>query len=163
MIARIIRLICIWLSTKLPSITIPTSDKKPYLTRYYCFWADRIFGNIYLHHFHSSDTDIAPSGEFYFHSHPWPWSVSIILVGGYKEIRLVWNNDLKKYGFYEKIYRFGNLNFLNDKIFHRVELLENDAWSLFFTGWRSKNRNWGFMDPVTAKYVDFTNISKAIK
>jgi hypothetical protein len=152
-----IRKFCQWLAKFLPSITIPTPDGKPYLTRYYLFGADRPWGNIFLHHFHSSDMDIAPSGAYYLHNHPWPWSFSIILVNGYVEIRR------STTGLLANTYRPGSINILTDQDFHRVQLLEEDCWSFFFTGWRSKNRSWGFWDPTTHKYLDFKNFAKAVE
>lgn len=154
-----IRKICEWLAKRLPSFTIPTPDGKPYLTRYYLFGADRKWGNIFLHHFHSSDMDKAPSGAYYLHNHPWPWSFSIILAGGYEEARRYQPADIMVW----KKYYPGSINVLSDKDFHRIELLEKDGWSLFFTGWRSKKRSWGFWDPVTKEYLDFKNFSKAIE
>lgn len=154
-----LRKFCEWLAKRLPSITIPTPDGKPYLTRYYLFGADREIGNIFLHHFHCSDADVAPSGELYLHNHPWPWSFSLILVGGYKEYRL----DNGTGVILDKEFLPGSMNTLSDKDFHRVELLGNDGWSIFFTGWRSKKRSWGFWDPKTKEYLDFTNIAKAVE
>jgi hypothetical protein len=153
-----IKRLCLWLSKYLPSITIPTPDGKAYLTRYYIFGADRAWGNVFLHHFHSSDMDVAPSGTYYLHNHPWPWSFSIILVGGYYEERRVKNDVIIRNKFEP-----GSINTLSDKDFHRVELLEEDGWSLFFTGWRSKKRSWGFWDRVTKEYVDFKTIAKAVE
>ncbi len=155
-----LRTICEWLAKRLSSITIPTPEGNPYLTRYYLFGADRAFGNIFLHHFHSSDLDVAPSGEYYLHNHPWPWSFSIILVNGYREWRRI---DKDSANLKLKKYRPGSINVLTDKDFHRVELSHGDAWSLFFTGWRSKNRSWGFWDPFTKEYLDFKNFAKAIE
>lgn len=155
-----LRTFCEWLAKRLPSITIPTPEGNPYLTRYYLFGADRAFGNIFLHHFHSSDMDVAPSGEYYLHNHPWPWSFSIILVNGYREWRRI---DKDSANLKLKKYRVGSINILTDKDFHRVELTHDDAWSFFFTGWRSKKRSWGFWDPFTKEYLDFKNFAKAIE
>lgn len=155
-----IKQFCEWLAKRLPSFTIPTPDGKPYLTRYYIFGADRAFGNIFLHHFHSSDMDVAPSGEYYLHNHPWPWSFSIILVNGYVEFRRM---DKDSANLRRKKYNPGSINILTDKDFHRVVLHKEDAWSFFFTGWRSKKRSWGFWDPFTKEYLDFKNFSKAIE
>lgn len=153
-----IRKICNWLAKRLPSFTIPTPDGEPYLTRYYLFGADRKWGNIFLHHFHSSDKDLAPSGTYYLHNHPWPWSFSIILDGGYVEERRESDDSIS-----ERTYLPGSINTLTDKDFHRVELIGNDGWSLFFTGWRSDKRSWGFWDRVTKQYLDFKNFAKAIE
>jgi len=152
------RKICEWLAKHLPHITIPTPDGKAYLTRYYLFGADRAWGNVFLHHFHSSDMDMAPSGTFYLHNHPWPWSFSIILVGGYTEERRQTDDTITT-----KVFKPGSINTLSDKDFHRVELLGNDGWSLFFTGWRSKKRSWGFWDRVTKEYKDWKNFAKAVE
>lgn len=153
-----LRKICEWLAKRLPSFTIPTPDGSPYLTRYYLFGADRKWGNIFLHHFHSSDKDMAPSGTYYLHNHPWPWSFSIILVGGYVEERRRPDDSIE-----ERTYLPGSFNTLTDKNFHRVDLIGNDGWSLFFTGWRSDKRSWGFWDRVTKEYLDFKNFAKAIE
>lgn len=153
-----LRRFCEWLAKYLPSFTIPTPDGKPYLTRYYLFGADRKWANIFLHHFHSSDMDMAPSGTYYLHNHPWPFGLSLILVGGYNEERRQTNDTIRV-----KKYPALSFNYLNDQHFHRVELLENDGWSLFFTGWRSKKRSWGFWDRVTKEYLDFKNFAKAIE
>lgn len=152
------RKICEWLAKRLPSFTIPTPDGNPYLERYYLFGADRAWGNIFLHHFRSSDMDVAPSGTYYLHNHPWPWSFSIILVGGYVEERRRTDDTIE-----EKTFLPGSINTLSDKDFHRVELIGKDGWSLFFTGWRSKKRSWGFWDRVTKEYLDFKNFAKAIE
>lgn len=56
-----------------------------------------------------------------------------------------------------------SFNYLSADSFHRVDLLESDGWSLFFTGWRSSKRSWGFLNPKTMTYTDFTNFSKAIE
>lgn len=152
------RKFCEWLAKRLPSFTIPTPDGEPYLTRYYLFGADRKWGNIFLHHFHSSDKDMAPSGTYYLHNHPWPWSFSIILVGGYVEERRRPDDALE-----ERTYLPGSINMLTDKDFHRVDLIGKDGWSLFFTGWRSDKRSWGFWDRVTKEYLDFKNFAKAIE
>jgi hypothetical protein len=153
-----IRKICEWLAKRLPSFTIPTPDGSPYLERYYVFGADRAWGNIFLHHFCSSDMDVAPSGTYYLHNHPWPWSFSIILVGGYVEERRRTDDTIE-----ERVFLPGDINTLSDKDFHRVELIGKDGWSLFFTGWRSKKRSWGFWDRVTKQYLDFKNFAKAIE
>ena len=37
--------------------------------------------------------------------------------------------------------------------FHRVDLLEDDAWSLFLVG--PKTKSWGFWDRVTGQYTEW--------
>jgi hypothetical protein len=153
-----IRSICLWLAKHLPSFTIPDNNGDPYLTRYYFFGKDRWFGNIYLHHFHRSDMDVGVNGYGLLHNHPW-WGLSFILLGGYEEERRVsktWYYTLRRT---VKPFTF---NFLSTKDFHRVDLLEKDAWSIFITGPRSKKRSWGFWDRITNEYRDFTTKPTAI-
>lgn len=69
-----------WFESWLPKTTI-TINGKPYLTRCYLFGKDRKWGNIYLHHFHSSD-----QGDE-LHNHPWT-GLSFVLAGGYSEERV---------------------------------------------------------------------------
>ena len=70
----------------IPHTTIVINGKN-YLTRWWLFWKDREFGNIFIHKFHQSDLDISPeNGTFLLHSHRWP-SLSFIIKGGYEEER----------------------------------------------------------------------------
>jgi hypothetical protein len=157
-----LRNLYLWLAKRLPSFTIPDAEGNPYLTRYYLFGKDRKFGNIFLHHFHKSDSDADDDQwkTLLMHNHPWPWSFSLILLGGYTEERRVWAHS--GWGVSSKEYRPGSFNYLTDKDFHRVDLLENDGWSLFFTGWRSDKRSWGFWNRNTWVYRDWTTMPKAI-
>ncbi len=132
--------------------------KKPYLSRYYISKPPRMadgsdpfdkLGNpkpdsiwpkgigVYIHQFHEGDMDQNP------HSHPFEWAVSLILAGGYKEERTVG----KSIRFTTKTFTPGMLNFLKSTDFHRVDLLEEDAWTLFIVG--PKTTNWGFKDRNT--------------
>jgi hypothetical protein len=146
----------------IPNITIPKPDGKPYLTRYYLLLKDRMRGNAFLHHFHSSDMDDADDGEggrvLLLHNHPFKFSVSFVLTGGYIEERrdangLVYTRTVKPFTF----------NWISSKDFHRVQLLDekNGAWTLFFTGSR-KNRSWGFWNRATNEYIDYKNYEKAV-
>lgn len=152
-----LRRLCKWLAKHLPHFTIPDSQGNPYLTRYYLFGADRAFGNIFLHHFHASDSDVDPDGTLLMHNHPWPWSFSLILLGGYYEERRMKDDTIVRHKYVP-----GSFSYLNNTHFHRVDLIEKDGWSLFFTGWRSKKRSWGFWNRRTKVYRDFTTMSKAI-
>lgn len=145
------RKLCLWLAKHLPSITIPTSEGKPYLTRYYLFGKDCKWGNIYLHHFHCSDTDVGESGSYLLHSHPW-WGLSFILAGGYEEERRVseiWTYVLRK------TVRPFTFNYLSPDDCHRVDLLQQDAWSIFICGSRSEKRDWYFWDRETNEKIDW--------
>lgn len=154
---KIVRRLCEWLAKHLPHFTIPDSESNPYLTRYYLFGKDRAFGNVFLHHFHKSDSDMDPDGWLLLHNHPWPWSLSLILLGGYYEIRRQPDGSCPARKFLP-----GSFNYLSHKDFHRVDLIQKDCWSLFFTGWRSKKRSWGFWNRHTNAYRDWTTMPKAI-
>jgi hypothetical protein len=160
-----LRKLCQWLGKRLPHFTIPDADGNPYLTRYYLFGADRAFGNIFLHHFHKSDSDMDDDGVLLMHNHPWPWSFSIILVGGYEEERTrdIDQNVHPGNTITRKQFRAGSFNFITHKDFHRVDLLDGETWSLFFTGWRSNKRSWGFWNRRRNHYRDWTTMSKAIE
>jgi len=167
-----------WLESKLPKTTI-TINGKPYLTRCYLFGKDRAWGNIYLHHFHSSD-----QGEE-LHNHPWAWGLSIILAGGYYEERahnpVTWEmqpytplpgtgeGHIKEIGlpgtpvYIEKRdIKPGKVNIISPRDFHRVDLKDekNGAWSLFFAGTRTKS--WGFLNRHTSEFTDFRKNPEAI-
>jgi hypothetical protein len=153
------------LINRIPHITIPKPDGKPYLTRYYLFGADREWGNWWLHHFHSSDLDIAPyaipsSTNYLLHCHPFIGSVSFVLTGGYNEERRNVDDTV-----YKRTVKPFSFNFLFRNDFHRVELLDEEkgAWTFFFTGPRSKDMSWGFWDRITKRYMDYKLFSKAIK
>lgn len=155
--------LCIWLERKLPKTTI-TIQGKPYLTRCYIFGKDRAWGNIYLHHFHSSD-----QGDE-LHNHPWKWGMSLIMAGGYsEEYRLLPKTtfDLEdgKDGTYEVARREklpGQLNFIKAGDFHRVDLHDEKkgAWTLFFAGPRTGE--WGFWDRHTQVFKDWKTNPEAI-
>ena len=98
---------------------------------------------LYLHHFHRSDADLE------LHNHPWRWAVSLVLAGGYSEERRVEDGD----GWRVARRRLGpwRLNFLTADTFHRVDLLERDAWTIFLVG--PKAQGWGFWDRETGEYT----------
>jgi hypothetical protein len=85
---------------------------------------------LYLHRFHRSDAD----GEL--HNHPWRWALSLVLVGGYSEERRNGARVIRRR------VAPGSLNFIRANDFHRVDLLEHDAWTLFLVG--PKSQSWGF-------------------
>jgi len=127
-------------SKYLPSRSIERRDGKLYLTRYYIFrkpvsWMP----SIYLHEFHSSDEDSE------LHSHPWKYSVSFLLYGRYKEyIR-------GKRGVESRILKSGDINFVAQNKFHRVDLLTESVWTLFISG--PKVSDWGFWNQKTGEYL----------
>lgn len=158
---------------RLPSITI-TVHGKPYLTRYYLFFKDRSWGNVYIHHFHSSD-----QGDE-LHNHPWAWGLSLIIAGGYVEERasnpFTWEmKPVEGDGLIKAIGSFPfpaqiekrdvgpfSLNFITTRDFHRVDLKDEKkgAWSIFIAGPRTKQ--WGFLDRNTSEYKDWRTNPEAI-
>lgn len=159
------------LVSKLPSTTI-TIQGKPYLTRYYVLGGDRQFGNVYIHHFHTSD-----QGDE-LHNHPWAWGFSIVLAGGYIEERardpMVWEADpvpgegakifgmKRKVEIIERLIRPGSLNFIRSSDYHRTDLIDEaeGAWTLFFTG--PRRSAWGFLNRHTSEFKDFRRNPEAI-
>lgn len=157
-----IRRLVEWVASKLPPPRVikDRDGVSPYLSRYYLFgrphhpdgsypfdefgqprqgvvWPDGV--GVYLHHFHRGDDD----GDL--HNHPWEWGVSLILAGGYFEERrrglMVDSHE----------YRPGSINVLRANTFHRVDLREHDAWSLFVVG--AKTQSWGFWDRATGIFL----------
>lgn len=92
-----------------------------------------------LHHFHKSDSTTK------LHDHGWTWGLSFMLAGGYMEEKLVDGKVITK-----KVKAF-TFNFIRPNEFHRVELIEKDAWSLFFCGPRTKE--WNYKDRKTFKII----------
>lgn len=108
--------------------------------------------SLYIHHFHRSDVDRE------LHNHPWEWALSFILSGGYREERRVGRNRVIG----RDVLPF-TLNWITDKDFHRVDLLEKDAWSLFLTG--PKSYSWGFWSRNTGVFTpwrEFLNTKQSL-
>jgi hypothetical protein len=130
-----------------------------YLSRYYIIGAPKmadgsspydLYGNpkraavfpdygfgLYVHKFHRSDNDRA------LHSHPWLWALSFVIAGGYLEerrmVRRVINRTVAPL----------SINFISGNDFHRVDLLEKDAWTLFLVGPRAAS--WSFWNRDTGE------------
>jgi len=85
----------------------------------------------FLHRFHRSDVDNE------LHNHPWRGAVSLMLVGGYSEERRGKDNVVRR-----RLILPGQLNFIGHDTYHRVDLIDGDAWSLFIVG--PKVSSWGF-------------------
>lgn len=145
-----------WFSSKFPKYTIPQEDGTDYLTRFYLFLTDRVLFNIYLHKFHADDFDKDIDGTLLFHNHPNYISFSFILCGGYIEYRMKETDE----SYMIKIRNPFSFNFINRNIFHRVELIEKDAWSIFFTFKRLGT--WYFFNPKTKNKIHYTSKAKAI-
>ena len=144
-----------------PRVIYDREGRSPYLSRYYVTarptmrdgstpfdqngnpkigvtWPDERWG-LYVHKFHRSDEDGG------LHNHPWAWSISFVLAGGYSEERRdgdrVRRRDVLPFSF----------NFIGHDDFHRVDLLEKDAWTLFLVG--PKVSSWGFWDRETVEFT----------
>ena len=158
-----IRRALLWLTTHIlppPRVIKDRQGKTPYLSRWYLVGgaknpsgrpAFNAEGNpdeetefrpgihVYLHRFHRSDDDDAP------HNHPWRWAVSFVLAGGYSEERRTKDDRVVR-----RDVRPPAINVIRHTDFHRVDLYEEDAWSIFVAGPRIAD--WGFWDRVTKEY-----------
>lgn len=144
MIARVLGLV----ARLLPLREIRDEGGTLYLRRY------RIVGSMdgrhpwfpftaYLHQFHRPDQDRD------LHNHPWPWAVSLVLAGGYREIRhvpgSVAGRTLSQPTF-SRWMRAGMVNVLHANTFHRVaELAPEETWTLFLVA--RKVQAWGYDVP----------------
>lgn len=147
----------------LPKRVIGTNEGD-YLERYYLFgdesglkyfpgrarisWWQRLLTWLpctYIHRFVRDDADRE------LHNHPWE-ATSLILAGGYIEERRVplpFNEH--KYTVQTKLYKPWSLNRIYTDTFHRVMLLEDDAWSVIVRG--KTQQSWGFWDRETGKFT----------
>lgn len=131
-----------WILSKIPHITIPV-DGSAYLTRYYLLGRDWPWFGIFLHFFHKSD--VGP-----LHTHPWQWGWSLILKGGYQQIRcLAGKHRVPRWDTYYP----GDTNTITKDIYHKVILNDevNGCWTLFVVG--KRNRDWTFLDPDTGEIM----------
>lgn len=118
-----------------------------YLNRWRLF-ESKHFG-VKLHQFVRSDSDAE------LHNHPWDWAASLILAGGYSEERRVvsssdngrWHDTVQ-----QRFFLPFSLNFLRANTFHRVDLLEEDCWTIFVTG--PKVQSWGFWSRTSREFWD---------
>lgn len=145
------------------SHVIRKADGSPYLLRKYLLprrFSGAWWPGVFLHRFYQSDTDRCP------HSHPWRFAVSLILTGGYQELRFH-PRHFHDYvtgdtgGFSAAFSYFTlhirlpwSLNVIRATDYHKAELLEPErgCWTLFvaFGHKRAKaGEEWGFIDPDT--------------
>jgi len=125
-------------------VILDRDGAEPYLTRWYLIGTSPAQGGargkwgLYLHQFNKSDSPEA------LHNHPWRWAVSLVLKGGYWELREAGNWHWRAPG---------DFNFLDADTFHRVALDydEAPAYTLFLVGPRIQG--WGFLSRETGKFV----------
>jgi hypothetical protein len=121
------------LTARLPCRFIDGEQGEPYLERYYLFGV--LGWHAYIHRFVDSDPDRG------LHDHPWGRAVSLVLAGGYDELR---PRDGDPGDAVSRWVRPGRLNLLRGDEYHRVVLREGrPAWTLFIHGPRVKG--WGFV------------------
>lgn len=143
-----------WATRKLPLRPIVVNGK-PYLDRYYvCGPNVKFFPNeikpflkwlpftLYVHNFHASDEDRE------LHNHPWQ-AKSFILAGGYIEEYRVGPPGSRIV--LQKVVSPFRFNKIGPDHFHRVDLIEDDAWSLISVG--DKSGSWGFWDREKDEYA----------
>ncbi len=131
------------IADQLPCRIIDGEAGEPYLERYYVAGA---FGwHAYLHRFVDSDPDRG------LHDHPWDRALSLVLTGGYDELRFARlpqaNPGVAMLGeapIRSRQLRPWRLNLLRGTDYHRVVLRGGrPAWTLFVHGPRVKG--WGFL------------------
>jgi hypothetical protein len=120
--------------------TIRGLDGSPYLTRYMLLGLGKKIGRVRIHCFHRGDTDRE------HHNHPL-WALSLILRGGYREERLMRDGTVRV-----RDYGPGSLNLIMPRTFHRVDLIDGEAWTLIVSG-PVHEEGWGFIDPETSAYI----------
>lgn len=126
-----IRTFLYWLTGKLPARAINGDDGEPYLERYFLF--DFLGVKAYLHRFVASDPDRG------LHDHPWRRSLSLVLTGGYCEVRRISKRESRW-----RSIKPWRLNYIRGSDFHRIVLDRGEeAWTLFMHGERTKA--WGFL------------------
>lgn len=98
-----------------------------------------LFGDIAsrVHHILRSDDDRA------FHSHPWSF-ITIILRGGYWEMKPVFDHGGFYMGYTKTWYGAGSIRFCSSKALHRLEVPEGQTAWTWFTTFRWKH-DWGFL------------------
>ncbi len=135
------------IAAPLPCHTIDGRAGDVYLRRYGVAELAAGGGRIYLHNILRSDEDQE------LHGHPWP-AHCYILAGGYREERRIAEpRSLTGYRVSTLLRESGSINILEPDTYHRVDLLEADAWSLCITGPKivvaDGEATWSFWDRET--------------
>ena len=147
----------VYLNRKKP---IKTSLGDDYLIRYYILFKDRAEWlpiNIFIHNFKASDPDD-------LHNHPWDFATFILKGGYYEHIeeksKCNENKDEKQSVIVKKYMREpGYFNYVTANHKHRVELNNQDCWTLFIPF--KRKQKWGFYVNdnfiENTKYYDLKN------
>ena len=124
-----------WLTGHLRCRIIQGESGDPYLERYHLFRLPG-GGSVYIHRFVASDPDRG------LHNHPWRWSLSLIMAGGYDELRLQRASGGPQV--VKRWYGPGAVNRIGGDDYHRILLAQGtETWSLFAHG--GKCKGWGFL------------------
>lgn len=115
------------------------SNGTKYLQRTY-LKKNGIFPAIFIHRFYASDQDFFP------HDHPFEKSWSLILCGSYREIKVVPNKN-----WFDTVYKPGMINVISNKEYHKITMLSNPIWTLFFA--KKSSKDWGFYDKETGEHI----------
>lgn len=108
-----------------------------YMERFWLLPYSRLPVAVRVHHILRSDDDRA------FHDHPWPY-LTVILRGGYTEVRPVFDRSGLYAGTTSAWRAAGSVLFRGARSWHRLEVPAGvDTWTLFITG--PKVQQWGFM------------------
>lgn len=171
-LSNLMRRMLVKVSKKLsrPNIIFDHEGNEPYLSRYYLFRGPKSkdgshpfddFGrpksniirsdgwSVVLHHFHQSDSTTK------LHNHGWSWGLSFVLAGGYIEEKLIGDKVIRR-----TIKPF-SFNFIRPSEFHRVDLIEKDAWTFFFRGPRLNE--WFYKDRTSHEVVKWNEHVKLAK
>lgn len=109
-----------------------------YMNRYWLIPYSRFPLAARVHQILRSDDDRA------FHDHPWAY-VTIILKGGYTEVRPIFDESGLFIGESREWRGAGSILYRPAKSWHRLEIAEGvDTWTLFITG--RKVQQWGFLE-----------------
>jgi hypothetical protein len=92
------------------------------------------WGSLFLHKI------VRPDADRDLHNHPWVWAKSLILRGGYKELRLSPTGRLLC-----KWVLAGQTNAIDDQTYHRIDIVLPGTITLFWHG--ARNKSWGFKTP----------------
>jgi len=119
------------------AIRTPYEHLPGYMERYWLLPYGRQRYAVRVHHILRSDT------EREFHDHPWNYC-TLILRGGYTEVKPVFDSSQFYHGETRATYTKGDWLWRPAKSWHRLELDASvDTWTLFMTG--KQQQKWGFL------------------